>query len=199
MNAMVYDIEIVKAIQGRNEERIPGIEYCAGWQDHANMGVSVIGVYDFVSHRYRVFCKDNFDEFFALAAQRSVLVSFNGVGFDNKVLRWIPSGASFDLSASAYDILREIWVCLGLNPDKFYWKTHGGLGLDAVCEANYLGKKSGHGALAPIQWQRGEIGAVIDYCLNDVKMTKDLFEACQAGPIANPKGGELELRKITNG
>jgi len=36
LNALVYDIEIVKAIRGRDEPRLDGIEYCDGWHDHAN-------------------------------------------------------------------------------------------------------------------------------------------------------------------
>ena len=84
-----------------------------------------------------------------------------------------------------------------MNPDKFYWKTHGGFGLDAVCEANDLGGKTGHGALAPVQWQRGEISAVINYCLMDVKLTKELFDLCQKGEVVNPKGGKMTLRRLT--
>ena len=43
MRALIYDIEIIKAIPSKNGERITGIEYCEGWKDHANMGISVIG------------------------------------------------------------------------------------------------------------------------------------------------------------
>jgi len=201
VNGIVYDIEIVKGILGKNEVPVPGIDYCAGWHDHANMGISVIGVYDFVEDRFRVFCKDNFAEFFTLCASRTTLISFNGVGFDNKVIRCIAHDHAqlFGLGDSfvmQYDVLREIWLCMRLNPDKFYWKTHGGVGLDAMCEANGLGGKTGNGALAPVHWQQGKIGSVIDYCLQDVKLTRDLFLLSQRGNIKNPKGGELCLRKI---
>lgn len=46
MSVIVYDIEIIKAIPGRNGEREEGIEYAEGFHDHANLGVSVIGAYD---------------------------------------------------------------------------------------------------------------------------------------------------------
>ncbi len=199
MSYVVYDIEIIKGILGRKETKVPGIEYCKGWNDHENMGVSVIGAYDSVEDRYRVFCEDNFDDFFDLCEERDVLVTFNGVKFDNKVLvaalEW-----NMPDHKDHYDILREIWISQGLNPDKFYWKTHGGFGLDAMCEANGLGKKSGHGAMAPVQWQRGEIGTVIDYCLNDVAMTNSLFLLSQTNltPVVmvSPKGGTMTLRKV---
>lgn len=202
IDGIVYDIEIIRGIPGKGEDPIEGIEYCAGWHDHANMGISVIGVYDFVEDRYRTFCTDNLDEFFKLCAMRTHLISFNGIGFDNKVLdRHIsnePSELCMAGLGSHYDLLREMWICCGYNPDKFYWRTHGGFGLDASCSANDLGGKTGNGALAPVHWQQGKIGSVIDYCLQDVKLTRDLFLLSQRGPIKNPKGGVLNLRRIIN-
>lgn len=38
---ILYDIEIIKAIPDKSP--IPVIKYCGGWNDHGNMGVSVIG------------------------------------------------------------------------------------------------------------------------------------------------------------
>lgn len=40
MNALIYDIEIVKGIPDKKKTMLEGIEYCAGWEDHANMGIS---------------------------------------------------------------------------------------------------------------------------------------------------------------
>lgn len=201
LNALVYDIEIVKAIRGKDEALIEGIEYCAGWGDHANMGISVVGVHDLLTGQYRVFCSDNLSEFFALAGNRELLISFNGVGFDNEVLKHFGELPKENYKGQPdhhhyYDILREVWLCKGLSPDKFYWKTHGGFGLDAICSANGLGSKTGHGALAPVQWQRGEIGSVIDYCLQEVHLTSELFKLCQVWPINSPKGGTLKLRRV---
>jgi len=193
MSFLVYDLEIVKGIIKKGEEKLEDIEYCKGWHDHEGMGVSVIGAYDSVQDTFRVFCADNFGEFEDLMNDRGVLVSFNGVGFDNKVLTANEINVPED---KCYDILREIWICCGYNPDKFYWKTHGGFGLDAMAEANYLGGKTGHGALAPVDWQRGNIGAVIDYCLQDVRLTRDLFRLLHVKELISPKGGIMKLREV---
>ena len=50
-------------------------------------------------------------------------------------------------------------------------------------------EKTGTGANAAILWQRGKYQEVIDYCLNDVKLTLDLLKNIQAndGWINNPK------------
>ena len=134
MDAVVYDIEIVKAIPDKADLglQLEGVQYCKGWHDYENMGISCICAYDFVEDRYRVFCEGNFHEFFQLVAKRSTLVTFNGVGFDNKVIRFYDKNDQMPIGGH-YDILREIWIVNGFNPDKFYWKTHGGLGLDAMC------------------------------------------------------------------
>jgi hypothetical protein len=192
-NALIYDIEIVNAIPGKNGERVTGITYCAGWKDHANMGVSVIGAFDYATQRYRVFCKDNFTEFFRLCAERAPLVTFNGLAFDNSV---IGACCGVDLSAHpAYDILVELWAAVGLGP-KFTYPTHAGFGLDAVCAYNFDERKTGNGALAPVMWQQGLIGEVIDYCLNDVRLTKLLYDRAEQGEtlIIPPSGKLVTLR-----
>lgn len=196
MNAIIYDIEIAKAIPSPNSYCEKGIKYCGGWSDHARMGISVIGVYDYVEDRYRTFCADNSDEFTALWDNRDLCVGFNNIPFDNAVIR-ATKDADWQCpdDVRCYDLLREIWIASGLEPE-FNRKTHGGVGLDAVCERNFGAKKSGNGALAPVDWQRGKYGTVIDYCLNDIRLTKKLFDLVLSGkPVINPKtGAELMLR-----
>lgn len=195
MDALVYDIEIEKAIQGRNEERLEGIEYCDGWRDHANMGISVICAFDYVTNRYRTFMRDNFEDFAALMEEREFLVGFNNIGFDNKTIR-AALGIEIrrDIDAWSYDLLAEMWRAAGLDPTSFAPATHGGYGLDATAEINLGLKKTGHGAHAPVQWQRGEIGAVVDYCLEDVRLTVNLFDQVREhGILMSPKDADRVL------
>lgn len=186
---IIYDIEIVKAIGDKWTVRSADIEYCDGWHDHANMGVSVIGVYDYTQERYRVFCEDNFDAFKELVTEADKIIGFNNIAFDNMVL----NNNGFEMPEDkSYDILQEIWVGAGLSRT-FNYPSHIGYGLDAVVRANALSAgKTGHGAQAPIQWQQGKIGAVIDYCLADVWNTKLLFDLIiENGQIVCPKTKQL--------
>jgi RNase_H superfamily len=198
MNAIVYDLEIVKAVPDKNGQRLEGVEYCEGWHDHKNMGISVIGCYDYAADRYRTFLKDNFDEFVALARSRDLMVSFNGIGFDNKVLDACGLASAVTRHAEQYyDILRELWIADGLGPE-FSYPTHIGYGLNEVATSNFNVKKTGHGAAAPVQWQRGEYGKVIDYCLEDVRLTKRCFDRIRhGGGLRSPKDASrfLEIRK----
>ena len=197
MRFVVYDIEIEKGVPMLYEPNIEGFEYCAGWHDHANMGISCVGAYDSDEERYRVFGSDNREEFFQLADSADLLVGFNNIPFDNAVIRACWSTYDFQPDSKCYDLLREVWKAAGLG-DQFNSQTHAGYGLDAMCEANFARKKSGNGALAPIDWQQGKWCTVIDYCLNDVNLTKKLFDIVNAGmPLVNPKGGVLNLRVTT--
>ena len=189
MQPMIYDIEIEKAIPSKNPADIlQDIDYCAGWHDYTNMGISVICAYDYLTERFRVFCKDNIAEFFKLAPER-LMVGFNSIPFDDAVI-CATYGEIYQPVAS-YDILREIWKASGLGPT-FKYPSHIGYSLDAVASANLFQEKTGNGALAPVQWQRGEVGSVIDYCLQDVNITKLIFDRiCNGQKIICPKTGEL--------
>ena len=182
---LVYDIEIIKAIPPRGGELEEGVEYCAGWDDHANMGVACIGAYDFETDRTRVFLADNIAEFEALAGERPV-AGFNSIKFDDQVCR----ACGIEVR-TGYDLLVELWAAAGLGPT-FRPATHVGYGLDATAQANGLPGKTGHGALAPVQWQRGECGKVIDYCLEDVRLTVQLIrEVDERGSLECPKTGRM--------
>jgi hypothetical protein len=168
---IVLDVEIKKAILGRGEAAIEGIDYCNGWRDFPNMGISCVCTYDMGTHLSRVFLEEDFQAL-TLYLDGKRTAGFNTRRFDNPLLA--AHGIEID-EARHYDMLEQIWVVQGFDPDKFYYKTHGGWGLDAVCDATLGIRKTGHGALAPVWWQQGRRGKVIDYCLNDVWMEATLL------------------------
>ena len=190
---LVYDIEIINAIPPRKgENRVEGITYCEGWHDHANMGVACICAYDFVDHRFRVFTEGNFSEFDRLASERMV-AGFNSISFDDKVV-WELNLA--DEVRTEYDLLRECWIADGLSPE-FEYPSHTGYGLDALAKANNLTGKTGHGAVAPVEWQLGCYGKVIDYCLEDVRLTAALIQhLMRGGQLVSPKTGHAFKRPV---
>ena len=185
---IIYDCEIVKAIPPKDGSLIDGIEYCDGWRDFENMGISVIGAYDYVEDRYRIFCEDNFGAFQDLADSADLVVGFNSIAFDNALCA--ASGITVPKEKS-YDILVETWKAHGLGP-KFVYPSHMGFSLDAIAASNLQEKKSGNGAMAPVDWQQGRIGSVIDYCLQDVRLTKRLMDMIlEFGQLISPKTNEL--------
>lgn len=202
MKIFLYDIEIVKAIpQG---EPLPGIAYCAGWHDHANMGISVIGAWTIESlpsmwaatfadcPALKFYSAPGFGEFRRDIKQADLIVGFNSVSFDDKVC-----AANGITVRTDYDILRECYKAKGLNPcPEMYTDDYNGYGLDALCKSTLHAAKTGNGELAPVWWQRNEKERVINYCLNDVRLTAQLFERIiNDQPLIDPITGiSLYLR-----
>ena len=201
MKILIYDCEIIKAIRDPKKVDLAPIEYCNGWDDYENMGISVIGV-NFISEEFDKIFNHNLQatnsESLIGAFQEGlditdVLVGFNNQSFDDKLLKanklFIPE------SVINYDLLAEIWEGAGLGRE-FIYPTHTGFGLDAICKANGLGKKSGDGANAAVLWQKGKHQEVIDYCENDIKLTRKLFELIQEkGEIKDPREDNFYFKK----
>ena len=182
---IVYDIEIKRAVPSESRPREEGVDYCDGWRDFENMGIACICAYDAITDRYRVFSDGNLDAFEDLCRGRLV-AGFNSIQFDDQVLAVEGISVKTD-----YDLLREVWVADGLEPTFRSVETHGGYGLDALAKANGLTGKTGNGADAPIWWQRGEYGKVIDYCVEDVRQTWLLVkQVLKDGHLAHPKKPE---------
>ena len=184
IDAFIYDLEIVKAIPNKNEERMQNIQYCDGWHDHAGMGMSCLCGYDTLSQRTRVLLNDNVKDFQEYTEGDTLIVTFNGINFDDKVLRACFPDLNYPLTTPHYDILAEV-----------RGKTGQFVKLDQLCRDNGLTVKSGSGAFAPVLWQQKKFGEVIDYCCNDVQMTWELYELIvkNEGKI-NMRGHEITLR-----
>ena len=170
---IIYDCEIKKVIPDFPiNEMPPQYEYCRGWKDFEGMGCSVVGTYDYIEQRYRIFCDDNLQEFQELVNQRDLVIGFNNHQFDDPLME--ACGVTIPKEKS-WDILAEIWHAAGLARE-FCSDDHKLFGLDACCRANFNTGKTGNGRMAPIDWQEGNIGTVIDYCLSDVALTKRLVD-----------------------
>ncbi|MEM9263923.1 MAG: hypothetical protein AAGA46_00185 [Cyanobacteria bacterium P01_F01_bin.13] len=180
-SAIVYDCEIIKCIPPRDGTKNNDLAYCNGWDDHANMGISVIGAYDYLTGQLKAYVEeemcaqipgvDSFASFQQLVDNRERVIGFNSLSFDDKLCKahdiWVKTD---------YDLLCEIRMATGQSASYTKGKTRAGYSLDAMASANLDTKKTGHGALAPVLWQQGQYYEVIRYGLNDVMLTKKLFD-----------------------
>lgn len=200
-----YDIEIIKAIPGK--DRIPNIEYCGGWEDHANMGISVIGfcriltgrdIVGYSSDSFRIANpefliadKHGLTVFESLANNADGVIGFNSVNFDDKVMA--ANGVNV---TTTYDLLQEVRIAAYGSPN--YQDAPKGYSykLADLGAANRF-PKTGDGANAAVQWQQGLHRTVIDYCMNDVKITAELLRAGVGGYLVDPNTGKaLKLRGL---
>lgn len=195
---LIYDCEIARAIPGQDptagyvkrtgsDGRVfrKAVEYCAGWRDFAGMGIACIVAVEFGLDRYHVFMRDNLHKFQDLVDSHDVIVGYNALAFDNQLCA--ANGIQVD-DGKTYDLLVEIWKAAGLAPT-YQGDTHKGFGLGAVCQANLYTGKSGDGAAAPLWFQAGWIGRMIDYCMDDVWLTKRLFWLMLNGYVVDPRPG----------
>ena len=196
MKILIYDCEILKAIRDPKKVDLQGIEYCNGWDDYENMGISVIGV-NFISEvGDEVFshnCDKNLETFQNGLDVATVLVGFNNQSFDDNLIK--ANGFTIPENIVNYDLLAEIWEGAGLGRT-FVYPTHAGFSLDAICKANGLGEKTGTGANAAVLWQRGKFDEVIEYCENDIRLTRKLFDLIQEkGEIKDPREDNFYFKK----
>lgn len=181
---IVYDLEIRRAVQAKGDERMEGVEYCKGWTDYAGMGISCLVAFDCDAAIYRVFMGDNLSSFNELANRTDRVVGFNNITFDDQVC--MAAGVVWQKEKSI-DLARLIWRAAGI-PEGEHPK---GLSLDAICQANKLGGKTGNGLMAPVMFQRGEYGGLIDYCVADVGLTLKLYRRIFSdGGIIDPRDGK---------
>jgi hypothetical protein len=191
----IIDVEIKKGILGRNDAPMDGIEYCAGWRDFPNMGISVACTFDLETRLTRVFLEEDFEELREYVGTGQT-GGFNTRGFD---LPLLAHHKIFVDESKHYDALWNIWKALGLDPTQFNFRTHGGWSLDNIMQSTFGLSKSGNGAMAPVWWQLGKRGKVIDYCARDVWLEGQLIEHMMAGrPVFKDQGDHSEA-VIVNG
>ena len=110
-------------------------------------------------------------------------MGFNSKRFDDPLCQANGVAVTTD-----YDIFFELQKAAGLVQEGQDRAYNPGFGLERVLRTNFAGQKSGHGGDAPINWQRGRRGNVIDYCLEDVRQTKRVLDKIiQDGWVWDPR------------
>ncbi len=196
---ILYDLEIVKAIPDRNPP-LANIEYCSGWEDHQNMGISIVGFCNILTLGGDVIIGDpsfvtgdyyGLEFFRKLVSESDGVIGFNSKNFDDRVM----AAAGIHVTTT-YDLLEEVRLsAYGSIRYQDAPKGHS-YSLAKLGAANGL-TKTGDGANAAIEWQNGLHKKVADYCMNDVMMTAKMLKRGIEGELKNPNlPGNLKLRSI---
>jgi hypothetical protein len=168
---LIYDCEIINCIPGRDGYQKPGFTYCKGWNDHANMGISLIGAYLSWKDSIVIYPQSAFNAFQKAVDEAHLIVGYNSISFDDKLCQ-----ANGIRIQTDYDLLSEVWAAAGMPRQYTAGVTRAGYKLENLAQAN-LGKgKSGSGELAPELWQQGRQSDVVRYVTDDVLITKALFD-----------------------
>ena len=148
---LVIDIETQKLVQD-----------VGGWDHIDQLGVSVACAYDSKSDEFLSFRENELKKLIDLCEERLV-IGYNIRGFDLPVL--VPYG----LVPSNLDVFDIMYDLQTLTRQQY-------LKLEAVARGTLGAGKSADGLQAVEWWKGGQIQKIIDYCIQDVKVTRDVFQ-----------------------
>lgn len=153
-NIIVYDLETQKTFQE-----------VGGYENTAQLGISYAGVYAYREDKLFGFREEDLPVLERiLTTEQPTIVGFNSIGFDNVVLQ--PYFKHLRVSdLPQIDILAEIYETLGFR-----------MKLESVAQATLGTGKSGDGLDAIRYYRSGDWDALAKYCLDDVKITQEVFE-----------------------
>lgn len=151
MRIITFDIETKNLFQD------------VGSNDPTALDISVVGLHDSSTGEFSSYLENDFGKLWPILEQADALVTWNGDHFDIPLLNKYYPG---DLTKiKSIDLMREVQQVLGRR-----------LKLDTVGEATLQRNKSGHGLDAIEWWRNGEIDKIIKYCIEDVRLTRDLYD-----------------------
>ncbi|MEA3249567.1 MAG: ribonuclease H-like domain-containing protein [Patescibacteria group bacterium] len=150
-NEVVFDIETSNSFAD------------VGKYDPTLLKVSLVGAYSYATDEYLSYMEEDLPKLWQLLESADRVIGYNLFGFDYQVLNTYYPG---DLSKlPTLDLMKEIEKSIGFR-----------IKLDDVAHGSLGEGKSGNGLQAIEYWRRGEIDKLRDYCLQDVKVTKEVYE-----------------------
>lgn len=168
---VVVDVEIANTV-----EETPG-----GWNATDKLGVAVACVWEYQTQRMRVYGPGDVPALRERLLRADRISGYNILNFDFPVIWgvekkvWIVSDFKYSIAPKTNDILRRIWLALGINPDNGPGGVRG-TKLDDIAHATLGVKKIGDGASAPIWYKEGNVQKVVNYCADDVAIERDLTD-----------------------
>lgn len=172
MRAITFDIETANAFPTLSRS------------DHSRMEVSVVGIHDSDTGKLTSYVQEEFNQLWPIIERADVLIGYNSDSFDIPILnRYYPGDLT---KIRSLDLLSEIYAVLGRR-----------LRLQSIAEATLGIGKSGNGLEAVTWWQQGEVEKVRAYCMDDVKITRDIYDyAIKHGKLKFKEPGGVREFKI---
>ena len=120
-------------------------------------------LYDSREDEFSVFMEDDVEELIERLLGMDLVVGFNIERFDYQVLSGY-THIPLRKEVTTLDILKEVKKRLGYR-----------LSLDHLAASTLGAKKAGNGLLALKWWRERRLERLINYCREDVRLTRDLF------------------------
>jgi DEAD/DEAH box helicase domain-containing protein len=127
------------------------------------LGVSTAVVYRYDTDEFLVVDEDTIDQLIELLLEADLVIGYNIKGFDYEVLRGYTEE---DLrSLPTLDLMEHLEERLGFRPK-----------LESVVMPTLGTGKLADGLTALEWWRDGEIDKIVEYCREDVRVTRDLYD-----------------------
>ncbi len=155
-----------------------------GKHDPALLDIALVAIYDSETDSYSSYLEEEFNRLWPLLEHADMLIGFTSDHFDIPLLNKYYPG---DLTKiKSLDILTEIKKSYGRR-----------MRLEQLAEGTLSKHKSGGGADATDWWKSGEVEKVRAYCIDDVKLTKELYDYALANnKLIFKEGGVLNEIKL---
>lgn len=151
LNEIIFDIETQNTYQE------------VGSRDTRLLKISLVGVYTTEDGLYTSYLESDLPKLWPILEKADRLIGYNINNFDIPVLgNYYPGDL---MKRPTLDILAVIEKVLGFR-----------IKLDDVANATLGMGKSGNGLQAVEYWRNGEIEKLREYCIQDVRVTKELYD-----------------------
>lgn len=127
------------------------------------LGVSVVGTYWSATGQYRAYREEEIKELEEILTQKPLVIGFNIKAFDFPVLQ--PLMKTPLSTVPLLDIMDDLANALGYR-----------VSLESVARGTLNAGKSSHGLEAIKMFREGRWDELVAYCLQDVKLTKEVYE-----------------------
>ena len=151
MKGLVFDIETSDVFN--NEKRNP-----------EDLSLAVVAVYSYPDNTYTAYTEETLPDLWEHMRNIDTLIGFNNNHFDTPLLN---KYAPMDLikEYASIDLLESVRQSLGRR-----------IKLDWIAQGTLNTNKSSDGLQAVEWWRQGEKEKVKQYCIDDVRITKEIFD-----------------------
>ncbi len=167
MRAITFDIESISDSNVR------------GHIDVAEQELTVVAIHDSETGEYSSYFKEDLPKLWPILERTDMLIGFNSDTFDIPLLnRYYPGDLAH---LHSLDLLSEVQKVLGRR-----------IRLQSLAEATLGRGKKGDGLKAGEWWKEGKRDKVAEYCIEDVRLTRELYDYALAHGVLKYK----DLRDI---
>lgn len=150
MNEVVLDIETQNA-------------FGPGSKDFSALRISIVGLYHYDTDQFFSLEERDLYQLWPILEHAERIIGYNLKGFDLPVLNNYYAGNLLEFSS--LDLCEVVYQKLGFR-----------LKLDDLARSTLQANKTGTGLQAITLFQEGRIEDLKTYCLQDVRLTRDLYE-----------------------